>query len=130
MAKVGRDEARRLGDERLLSHIADTEAQIAFASGDVKAADALCDEAIDLADRTGNNKALLDALTTKARVAMASDRGDAALALYERAGATARSVGPASRRREVLGAWADALAKLGRHDQAYELMREAMQGGR
>jgi tetratricopeptide (TPR) repeat protein len=73
---------------------------------------------------------LLDGLVTKARTLVDAGRGDEAIALFERAAEIVRSVGPSARRREVLGAWADTLAGMGRHDQAYELMREALQGGR
>lgn len=130
MVRLGREVTQRLGDDRLLAHLADTEARVALAAGDVTSAAKLVDEAIKLSEKTGNRKALLDALITKAKVLIESERGEEAIATYEHAAELARSVGPSARRREVLGAWADTLAKLGRHDQAYELMRDAMQGGR
>jgi tetratricopeptide (TPR) repeat protein len=130
MARLARETAERLGDDRLLANLADTEARIALAGGNVVDAERLTDEAIRLSESTGNRKALLDALVTKARTLVEASRGDEAIALFERAAEIARSVGPSARRREVLGAWADALAGMGRHNQAYELMREALQGGR
>jgi tetratricopeptide (TPR) repeat protein len=130
MVRLGREVTQRLGDERLLAHLADTEARVALAAGDAQAAMGFVDEAIELAERTGNRKALLDALVTRATVLIKLNRGEEAIALYEQAADLARSVGPAARRREVLGAWADTLATLGRHDQAYELMREALTAGR
>jgi tetratricopeptide (TPR) repeat protein len=130
MVRLGRETAERLGDQRILAHLADTEARVALAGSDIKGAADLVDEAVALSERSGNRKALLDALITKAKVLIESERGEEAIATYEHAAELARSVGPSARRREVLGAWADTLAKLGRHDQAYELMREAMQGGR
>jgi tetratricopeptide (TPR) repeat protein len=130
MARLARETAERLGDDRLLANLADTEARIALAGGNVADAERLTDEAIRLSESTGNRKALLDALVTKARTLVEASRGEEAIALFERAAEIARSVGPSARRREVLGAWADALAGMGRHNQAYELMREALQGGR
>jgi tetratricopeptide (TPR) repeat protein len=130
MARLARSTAERLGDDRILANLADTEARIALAGGNFADAERLADEAIRLAESTSNRKALLDGLVTKARAVVDAGRGDEAIALYERAAEIARSVGPSARRREVLGAWADALAGMGRHDQAYELMREALQSGR
>jgi tetratricopeptide (TPR) repeat protein len=130
MARLARETAELLGDDRLLASLADTEAQIALADGNVADAERLADESIRLSESTGNRKALLDALVTKARTLVEGGRAEEAIALFERAAEIARSVGPSARRREVLGAWADALAGMGRHNQAYELMREALNGGR
>ena len=87
----------------------------------------LADEAIALSDRTSNRRAMLDGLVTKARILEDTGRPEDASGLFERAAELVRSIGPASRRRDVLGAWADALARAGHHDRAYELMREALQ---
>jgi tetratricopeptide (TPR) repeat protein len=130
MARLARETLERLGDDRQLAHLADTEARIALAGGSIADAERLADEAIRLAESTANRKALLDALVTKARTLVEGGRGEEAISHFERAAEIARSVGPSARRREVLGAWADALAGMGRHNQAYELMREALQGGR
>jgi tetratricopeptide (TPR) repeat protein len=130
MAHLARETLERLGDDRQLAHLADTEARIALAGGKLADAERLADEAIRLAEDTANRRALLDALVTKARILVEGGRGDEAIAVFERGADLARSVGPAARRREVLGAWADTLARMGRHDQAYELMREALEAGR
>lgn len=79
------------GDPWLLAHVADTEAQIALARGELDRASALAAEAIEAA-RGGNNEgALAAALVTAARIATRAGRGVEA--------ATARSgpVAPARR---------------------------------
>jgi len=129
MARTGRDAMTQSGNDHLLAHIADTEARIALACGDMADAERLADEAIALSDRTSNRRAMLDGLVTKARILEDAGRPDDASDVFARAAGLVRSIGPASRRRDVLGAWADALARAGRHDQAYELMREALQAG-
>jgi hypothetical protein len=55
-------------------------------------------------------------------------RTDEALEAFATAAGLAREHAPAPRVREVLRAWADALASVGRHAEAYELMREALEG--
>ena len=127
MARTGRDAMTRSGNDHLLAHIADTEARIALASGEMADAERLADEAIALSDRTSNRRAMLDGLLTKARILEDAGRPGDASDLFAHAAGLVRSIGPASRRRTVLGAWADALARSGHHDQAYELMREALQ---
>ena len=49
-----------------------------------------------------------------------------AFVAFARAAELARANAPAPRLREVLRAWADALAAVGRHAEAYELAREAL----
>lgn len=127
MARAGRAASEGAGDDWLLAYIADTEARIAMATGDLPAAERLADEAISLADRTSNRKALLDGLVTKARIEVAAGRVEEAAELYGKAAEIARAAGSVARRRDVLSAWADTLARAGHHDRAYELMREALQ---
>jgi tetratricopeptide (TPR) repeat protein len=114
------------GDERLAAHVADTEATIALSTGDPVRALELADEAVALAERSGNRKALLDALVTRARGLTELRRGDEAVATFERAAELARETAPPSRVRQILGTWAETLATLGRHDEAYALAREAL----
>jgi tetratricopeptide (TPR) repeat protein len=114
------------GDDRLASYLADTDAIIALESGDPARALELADEAIRLAERSENDKGLLDALATRARALSALDRNAEAAEAFERAAELASDHAPASRRREILSAWADVLAALGRHDEAYALAREAL----
>jgi transcriptional regulator with XRE-family HTH domain len=130
MGRVGRDAAVQTGDDRLLAHIADTQARIEFATGHHVTAMALADEAIELSQRTQNRPALLDAMVTKARILGASDEPDAATALLAEAADIVRTSGPAGRRKDVLTAWAEALARAGDHARAYEIMREAAQPAR
>jgi transcriptional regulator with XRE-family HTH domain len=130
MGRVGRDAAVQAGDDRLLAHIADTQARIELAAGDHAAATTLADEAIELSRRTQNRPALLDAMVTKARVLLESGDAAAATALLAEAADTVRAEGPAGRRKDVLTAWAEALARAGDHARAYEIMREAAQPAR
>lgn len=127
MAQVGREAAVQAGDDRLLAHIADTQARIELAGGAHAAAAALADEAIDLSRRTNNRPALLDAMVTKARILLEGSDHDAATALLADAADMVRATGPVGRRKDVLTAWAEALARTGDHARAYEIMREAAQ---
>jgi len=125
-------EAQAIGrhhrDDRLLAHLADTEAQVALASGDPERALDLAAIAIESADRAGATKAAIDAWTTLARARSVLGRTDQALDAFARAAELARAHAPAPRVREVLQAWADALAAAGRHAEAYALAREALAG--
>ena len=118
----------RLGDEWLLSHVLDTEAQIALARGANADAISASEAAIVMAERTQNTKATVDALLTQARARSAMGDTEAALAGYERAGDLARHVGSASLFRKAIREWADALAAAGEHERAFALMREALAG--
>lgn len=125
-ARLGRTMASQVGDDRLSSHIADTMARIELASGKPEAAQGLADEAIDIARRIASQPALVDAMVTKARTLLALDRAADASELLAQAADLVRTTGPASRRRDVLSAWADAVASTGDHARAYEIMREAV----
>jgi transcriptional regulator with XRE-family HTH domain len=116
----------RLGDEWLLSHVLDTQAQIALARGENAEAISASQGAIEMAERSQNAKATVDALLTQARARGAMGDNPAALAAYQRAGEMARKVGGASLMRKTLREWADALAAAGEHEQAFALMREAL----
>jgi transcriptional regulator with XRE-family HTH domain len=119
----------RLGDERMLAHVTDTEARVELASGDIERARLLARQALDLGMRTDNLKAQIDALLTQAKTAIATNDQQEARGCYERAAAIARSAERPWRLREVLGEWADLLASLGEHREAYELSREALRAG-
>ena len=129
-ASLSRRIADQAGDERLLAHIADTQARIELAADAPAVAGRLADEAIELARHSVNQRALLDAMVTKARALLELDQAADASVLFAEAAELVRTVGPSSRRRDVLGAWADALARSGEHARAYEIMREAAQPNR
>ncbi|HEX7471517.1 MAG TPA: helix-turn-helix domain-containing protein [Candidatus Limnocylindrales bacterium] len=130
MARLGRASAIKASDSRLLAHIADTQARIELAGGDLATASRHADEAIALSRRTENRPALLDAMVTKARILLDGDDALAATALLAEAADIVCTSGPVGRRKDVLSAWADALARSGDHARAYEVMREAVQPAR
>lgn len=114
-------------DERLQSTLADTEASIELEAGKPERALELADEAIVLAERTGHLKAQLDGFVTRARALAALGRAEDAASTFERAAELAERAAPPSRRRQILSAWADSLAAVGRHDEAYALARRALE---
>jgi transcriptional regulator with XRE-family HTH domain len=128
MAAAARAAFEAHGAARWLAHVAETQAQIALASGDLGAASRYVDEALRLAHETGNRKATISALLTGARVRR--EHGDTAGAIegYERAAAEARASSSRGQLRAALREWAELLAVLGRHEQAYALLREALPG--
>ena len=113
-------------DPRLDALMADTEATVELDAGNADKALELADEASTLSKSAEHSKALLDALATRARALSALGRQEDAAASFEEAAEIAERVGPASRRRQILSAWADSLAALGRHDEAYALARRAL----
>lgn len=119
----------RLGDERQLAHVLDTQASVAIAQASPAEGLDLARRALDLAIRTDNEKAQTDALVTSAHAYRALGQTDDAVACFERAAAIARASGRRGRLREVLGAWADLCAELGDHRRAFELSREALAAG-
>jgi tetratricopeptide (TPR) repeat protein len=126
LAQSARQAATESGDRSLQAYVADTEAQIALATGDPEAAVELAGEALLLAQQSGTDKATVDALITRARAYSALGRHAEASDDFERASSSLKAGQRPARRREILSAWADALAALGRHDQAFALAREAL----
>ena len=114
------------GDRRSLAHVLDTQAQIAIARGDFGDAEARAAEAIVHAVASGNTRAQASALLTVARAQAADGRSDDALVSYSLAVDALRAHGPAPRLQLALSEWADLLAQLGRHEEAYLLTREAL----
>jgi transcriptional regulator with XRE-family HTH domain len=114
------------GDERSLAHVAETQARIAIAEGRPADAVTLAMEAQELALRSGNARALTSALLTIGRAQASAHDPEAALASYERAVTELRARGPVARLRQGLSEWADVLASMGRHEEAYALSREAL----
>jgi transcriptional regulator with XRE-family HTH domain len=126
LAHAAREAAAARGDDAVASFVADTEAQIALATGDPEAAIELAGEALLLAQKAGADKATVDALVTRARAYSALGRHGEAVDDFEHAANSLKPGQRPARRREILSAWADALAALGRHDQAFALAREAL----
>jgi transcriptional regulator with XRE-family HTH domain len=116
----------RLQDDWTLAHILDTQAQIALARGAADEAATTATSAITHAERTHNLKAMADSLLTLAHARTSLGEPDAALAAFERAGAVARELGSPALVRKSLREWADALAKAGKHEQAFAVMRDAL----
>lgn len=116
----------KLGDARWLAHVADTEAQIAFAGSSFEQAATLVEQAIEGAELTGNEKALIDALVTRAQIRRQRGDHESAEGDFARAADLARASGSRGRIREVLGAWSEMLAETGDLRRAYDLTREAL----
>lgn len=119
----------RLGDRLWLSYVTDTEAQILLAKGEAGKAAELAAQALELAEATSNDFAALGALLTLARAQKKNGLDSDAKASYERAADLARREGKPARIRLVLGEFAEVLAAIGDHEQAFGLMREALKAG-
>jgi transcriptional regulator with XRE-family HTH domain len=126
LAAEARAEFERLGDARRLAHTIETQARVALARGAPDAAIELAREARAVAERSGSATAAVASLLTEARAQVASDRVDVALPLFEQVAELVRVSGTSAQRRDVLTSWADTLARLGRHAEAYELTRQAL----
>jgi tetratricopeptide (TPR) repeat protein len=112
-------------DQFRLAHLADTDARIALARGDLELAARTAADAAKLAEDIGNQKALVDALLTVARTARRAGDRRLAIASLERAAAAAEG-GPDARLRIVLTEWSEVAAEAGDHALAYELSRRAL----
>jgi tetratricopeptide (TPR) repeat protein len=127
LAASSRTRLEGLKDEWLLGHVIDTQARITLAAGDPAQAAARAQDALDVAERTANVKAQVDALLTLARARNQLGDSEAALAANRRAGELARGIGNVGVARKALREWAEALAAAGEHQQAFAIMREAVQ---
>ena len=116
----------RLGDQRWLAHVIETQARIALAQGATEEAIGLAREALELAERSANEKAAISAHLTLARAEIALGRAAEALGQYELAADLARHGTSAARLREVLAEWAEVLATSGELERAFALMQEAL----
>jgi len=127
LAAASRARFEELHDDWFLSHVLDTQAQISLANGDAAQAEERAREAFDTAVRTANLKAQVDALLTlaRARKELGDDQGS--LDANRQAGELARVVGSTGLVRRALREWAEALAAAGQHEQAFAIMREAVQ---
>jgi transcriptional regulator with XRE-family HTH domain len=126
MIASARATLERLDDGWTLSHILDTQAQIALAKGSPAESAAIATQALEHATRAKNAKAMVSSLLTLAHARSAEGDAEAALAAYERAGGLARDAENSGLIRKALREWADALAAAGKHEQAFAVMREAL----
>ena len=126
LAASARARLERLNDQRWLAHVDDTEAQIALGAGNPARALELAAGARERATQVNNEGALARAFETSARAHVELGQMDAALGEFEEAAKLARQLGMKGMLREILGRWADLLARQGQHEQAYALTREAL----
>jgi transcriptional regulator with XRE-family HTH domain len=124
-ARIGMERDR---DQFRLANLADTEARIALARGDVELAGTRAAAAAALAESLGNQKGLVDALLTVAQAARRSGNHALAFETLERA-SIAADRGPAARLRLVLTEWSELAAETGDHATAYQLSRRALDLG-
>jgi len=120
----------RRNDDRWLSHVTDTAAQIALAAGSTAEAAALSTEALRLAELSGSKKAAIDAGMTLARAQRAGGEMRAAAATLADVAACAEALGRRAQLQAVLGEWSDVMAAQGDMTRAYELSRRALDAGR
>ena len=120
----------RLHDERLLSHITETEAQIELAAGKPQRAQERAESALAKARETGNRKAELSALLSlsKARAALGDE--DGGVHELELAAAIARESGRRGQLQQVLGELARVVAARGDLPRAFAISQEALAAGR
>jgi len=121
-----RDQAERHGDSSMLSHITETDAQIAWAGGDVERAEAYLTLALAGAEAGGFHRVRSSAFVTRARIARERSDEKAAQAAYEAALAVLRERGPKPRLREVLAEYGDMLTGRGELAEANQLYAEAL----
>ena len=126
LAEEARHEFERAGDDRYLSAVLETEAQVALARGDAGAALDNARRARQLAESTANRAVALTAMLTEARALRQLGESDAAEECYRAAALVARDGQVPSRIREVLREWAGLRADAGDHRGAYELTNEAL----
>jgi tetratricopeptide (TPR) repeat protein len=126
LVRSARRTFERLGDERALAHVIETQARIALAGGSFEEAAHQSTTALTLANRSKNPNAIVQALLTRARARTGIGDMTGALEDNERAGKVARQAGTPALLRQALGQWADSLALSGDHERAFTLMREAL----
>jgi tetratricopeptide (TPR) repeat protein len=126
LADEAKHEFERAGDERYLSAVLDTEAQVHLAAGELEEAITQARRAIDLAHTSGNRAVELAAMLTEARAMRAAGDVAAAEERYAETAELARHSPMPARLREVLREWAGLRADSGDHRGAYELTNEAL----
>lgn len=127
LAESARANAHQAGDAALVAAVIDTLAGIALAAGDNGEALRLADEVLAEGRPDVSAATRMSSLMVRARALSALGRPDDALPSWEAAAAEAAASPSAARRRDVYGAWAESLATDGRHAEAYEVMRRALE---
>jgi tetratricopeptide (TPR) repeat protein len=127
MAKEARDVLTRLDDQKLLAHVAETQAQIALAKDDEPITLTYANEALDLARETGNTHAESAAQLTLARLHRRHERAADAESTYRAAIDVLRQHGSRRQLSTALRELADLLSSLNRHPEAVSLLQEALQ---
>ncbi len=118
--------AERLHHHQTLGHYLDTQATIRLARGDLNGALALTERALAIEAEHGPANDQVGARITRAQALTEAGRTAEAEVAWADAAAVARQLSSPLRRRRILAAWAEALARQGRHAEAYEVMREAI----
>lgn len=125
-AGVAHAAAERLGDATLQAEVAETKAEIAFARGDLTAAEQHVASALHAVERGGSVVAGAKAYVVRARMQREiGDRGGAA-ASYEAAVSLIRERGPRGPMREFLAEWAELLEDAGDLAASNRLYAEAL----
>ncbi len=119
-------EAAALGDPQSQAWVAQTQAEIALASGDDAAALELAERALALEPDGASPDTVLNALMTIARAHRRAGDKSAARTTFEHAADRAREEASATRRRQVLAEFADFLTDIGDEKQALALYRDAV----
>ncbi len=120
----------RRHDTRELSHVIETEGQIALASGSVADAMEMSTESLKLAEASGDKKAAISARLLQARGERATGDLQTAAATLEHAASLAEDYGRRGQLQVLLGEWGDVMAELGDLAKAYSLSRRALDAGR
>ena len=130
LAASAHEHFARLGNERQLAHVLETQAQIAAAKSDWAEALRLSQGSLDLAVRSENLAAQASAGLTAARCHVALGDPAAAERSFADAADAARRLNRPVVLRRVLSEWADLLAAQGDHAAAFALSREALDSAR
>lgn len=117
----------KLGDERQLAHVLETQAQISLAKKDWAAALRFSEQSIELAKKTDNFDAQAAALLTAASARVARNEFDEAASAFAAAADAARRLKRSAMLRRILTSWADLRAAQGDHEGAFALSREALE---
>lgn len=127
LAEAAQEHAGQVGDASMLAAVTDTRAAIALSSGDAAEALRLADEVLADGRPDVSTATRMSSLMVRARALGTLGRPHEALPSWEAAAAEAAASPSPARRRDVYGAWAESLAAEGRHAEAYEIMRRALE---